>query len=245
MSKIAGISVVVLTMATISQARADPAFGNNAINFTAIPNGPGFTITDNSATITKTPLGNGFSVDYTYTLTSTVANQLIDTTWSATRKFSLPAKQDLLVTISGSVSVTIPAKNTVDLLVTGAILPDNLDTIFTSDMMTGPLNAKAVKWDQSSKSASFAVDNNNGYTLDLFSGPDWTPNAVGDKLVVDALYTVTVGGVPEPSTWAMLLIGFAGLGWAGFRRARSVADRALDSARSNRGRDCTAPSSGR
>lgn len=27
------------------------------------------------------------------------------------------------------------------------------------------------------------------------------------------------GGVPEPSTWAMLLIGFAGLSYAGYRRA--------------------------
>jgi PEP-CTERM motif len=26
--------------------------------------------------------------------------------------------------------------------------------------------------------------------------------------------------VPEPSTWAMLLLGFAGLGYAGYRRAR-------------------------
>jgi hypothetical protein len=26
--------------------------------------------------------------------------------------------------------------------------------------------------------------------------------------------------VPEPSTWAMLLIGFAGIGFAGWRRAR-------------------------
>jgi hypothetical protein len=26
--------------------------------------------------------------------------------------------------------------------------------------------------------------------------------------------------VPEPSTWAMLVLGFAGLGWAGYRRAR-------------------------
>jgi hypothetical protein len=26
-------------------------------------------------------------------------------------------------------------------------------------------------------------------------------------------------GVPEPSTWAMMLIGFAGLGYAGYRRA--------------------------
>jgi hypothetical protein len=36
--------------------------------------------------------------------------------------------------------------------------------------------------------------------------------------------TVTVtpitSGVPEPSTWAMMLLGFAGLGYAGYRRAR-------------------------
>ena len=34
--------------------------------------------------------------------------------------------------------------------------------------------------------------------------------------------------VPEPSTWAMMLLGFAGLGFAGYRRAR--AGRALTSA---------------
>ena len=28
-------------------------------------------------------------------------------------------------------------------------------------------------------------------------------------------------GVPEPSTWAMMLVGFAGLGYAGYRRARA------------------------
>jgi hypothetical protein len=28
-----------------------------------------------------------------------------------------------------------------------------------------------------------------------------------------------VSGVPEPSTWAMMLLGFAGLGYAGFRRS--------------------------
>jgi hypothetical protein len=28
------------------------------------------------------------------------------------------------------------------------------------------------------------------------------------------------GGVPEPSTWAMLLLGFAGLGFAGYRKAQ-------------------------
>jgi hypothetical protein len=29
-------------------------------------------------------------------------------------------------------------------------------------------------------------------------------------------------GVPEPSTWAMMALGFAGLGYAGFRRNSKV-----------------------
>jgi PEP-CTERM motif len=34
-------------------------------------------------------------------------------------------------------------------------------------------------------------------------------------------YAVTVGSaVPEPSTWAMMLLGFAGLGFAGYRTSR-------------------------
>jgi hypothetical protein len=33
--------------------------------------------------------------------------------------------------------------------------------------------------------------------------------------------TLTITGVPEPSTWAMMLLGFAGLGFAGYRKAKS------------------------
>ncbi len=32
----------------------------------------------------------------------------------------------------------------------------------------------------------------------------------------------TTSGVPEPSTWAMMFIGFAGLGFAGYRKARTA-----------------------
>jgi hypothetical protein len=32
-----------------------------------------------------------------------------------------------------------------------------------------------------------------------------------------------VVGVPEPSTWAMMLLGFAGLGFAGYRSSKSKA----------------------
>ena len=31
--------------------------------------------------------------------------------------------------------------------------------------------------------------------------------------------TVSTDAIPEPSTWAMMLLGFAGLGYAAFRRS--------------------------
>ncbi len=34
-------------------------------------------------------------------------------------------------------------------------------------------------------------------------------------------WSVSVAAVPEPSTWAMMLLGFAGLGFAGYRRTAS------------------------
>jgi hypothetical protein len=35
-----------------------------------------------------------------------------------------------------------------------------------------------------------------------------------------ALFQTKVSAVPEPSTWAMLLLGFAGMGFVGYRKAR-------------------------
>ena len=36
-----------------------------------------------------------------------------------------------------------------------------------------------------------------------------------------AALATSSSAVPEPSTWAMMLLGFAGLGFAGYRRARA------------------------
>jgi hypothetical protein len=36
-----------------------------------------------------------------------------------------------------------------------------------------------------------------------------------------AIGPVSIASVPEPSTWAMMLLGFVGLGYAGYRRARA------------------------
>ena len=37
----------------------------------------------------------------------------------------------------------------------------------------------------------------------------------------DLAFTLVGSAVPEPSTWAMLIVGFAGLGFAGYRKAKS------------------------
>jgi hypothetical protein len=47
-------------------------------------------------------------------------------------------------------------------------------------------------------------------------------NADGQTYQVN-LGEPAVVSAPEPSTWAMMLIGFAGLGFVGYRRARAVA----------------------
>ncbi len=51
---------------------------------------------------------------------------------------------------------------------------------------------------------TFAVNNDGKYNFDLTG------------------LTATIrSSIPEPSTWAMMLLGFAGLGFAGYRRAKS------------------------
>ena len=53
---------------------------------------------------------------------------------------------------------------------------------------------------------------------------DVHPTAAGQLLVSDAALRALGLPVPEPSTWAMLIIGFGGLGFAGYRaRARAAA----------------------
>jgi len=62
---------------------------------------------------------------------------------------------------------------------------------------------------------------------DPSGAPGGDPSDGASGALVDPIGTPTLPGgdtpggataVPEPSTWAMLLLGFAGLGYAGFRR---------------------------
>ena len=63
------------------------------------------------------------------------------------------------------------------------------------------------------------------FSLDLFAGTyvySWGSGGHADTFTIKIASGLVAGSVPEPSTWAMMLIGFAGLGYAGLGRKRSV-----------------------
>jgi hypothetical protein len=49
----------------------------------------------------------------------------------------------------------------------------------------------------------------------------------GDFADNSGAYTIRITQVPEVSTWAMMLLGFAGLGYAGWRTQRKSAELAV------------------
>jgi hypothetical protein len=63
----------------------------------------------------------------------------------------------------------------------------------------------------------FASDSNRYFVISGFDFNKAVFSSNGNSFEFD---NVAVGGVPEPSTWAMLLLGFAGLGFAGYRRTK-------------------------
>jgi PEP-CTERM motif len=67
----------------------------------------------------------------------------------------------------------------------------------------------------------------NGDLVDLYSNGGNAPGDYGVVVWADgAKDTTSEGGLsltaPEPSTWAMMIIGFAGLGFAGYRKSQKT-----------------------
>ncbi len=53
---------------------------------------------------------------------------------------------------------------------------------------------------------------------DIFVNVVGDDPAAGDKLILDVTTNGNTPVIPEPSTWALMLLGFAGLGFVGYRR---------------------------
>jgi hypothetical protein len=104
---------------------------------------------------------------------------------------------------------------------------------------TSPVTLSGLKWAISAGTTywlTVVADQSyvDGHGMDSYWSTGNAPGPVGyfssdlhSWFIEDASYVtlpeaeILATTVPEPSTWAMMLLGFAGLGYAGYRRARA------------------------
>jgi probable HAF family extracellular repeat protein len=81
---------------------------------------------------------------------------------------------------------------------------------------------QAVGW-SIGMGSSYATEWSDGRVIDLGGLPGSTDSyAYGINDAGQAVGDSRLSTVPEPSTWAMMLLGFAGLAFAGYRRSERV-----------------------
>jgi hypothetical protein len=93
--------------------------------------------------------------------------------------------------------------------------------------ITEPFTYKAKNSNGGYGQGSFQiVSNTNGsYLINTYASlvPTTVSMSLGDGIKGASAVADLAAGAPEPSTWAMMLIGFAGLGFTAYRRTRKAA----------------------
>ncbi len=143
--------------------------------------------------------------------------------------------------------LTIPAHfvqapnggSTIDVEDTRIVITNKLPATFCSDgasagaactdpftgfefLFSAGVNITGVSVDSSSDFLPNSTPPHDGLQLlsptDILVDLTGAAPAIDGKLILDLAFTPIGPPVPEPSTWALMLLGFAGLGFAGWRR---------------------------
>jgi hypothetical protein len=92
-------------------------------------------------------------------------------------------------------------------------LTDSLNGTILSGAALTNANAPVGSW--ATFNYSFVAPTTEGYTLSFLFTSDPTP---AKDMLLDG---VSVSSVPEPSTWAMMILGFCGIGFMAYRRKQN------------------------
>jgi hypothetical protein len=151
-----------------------------------------------TATAMSTLASLDIALDSVFTLTATAVSSKSSVTGapSATGSTTLA---NLVITVLGS-SVTIP------------VTPPANDVIFDTAGLEIILNQQIPDTHES------AGITTNAIAIDFTKFPSGINLVNGDIDIAQSMASINV--IPEPSTWVMMLLGFAGLGYAGYRKAR-------------------------
>jgi hypothetical protein len=93
----------------------------------------------------------------------------------------------------------------------------SIDTYNVLTLFNGA-NSVVVSVPPVADGGQFADDSNRYFVVSGFEFDKVVFSSTQNSFEFD---NVAVAGAPEPSTWAMMLLGFAGLGFAGYRKAKS------------------------
>jgi hypothetical protein len=94
------------------------------------------------------------------------------------------------------------------------------NSLYWVDLTSSNVDGPFVSWASTSDVSGVGVAENYNSSLATFLS--FFPNQGVPPFAIDFAYKMEVTGtaVPEPSTWAMMLLGFAGLGCAGYWASR-------------------------
>jgi hypothetical protein len=173
-----------------------------------------------SLTLAALTMGCALSV-----VTATNASATVETfNWSLTG--GLPSKGFAPLQGGGTLTATSNDDGswTVDAVTgeVGGLTIAGVTNFFVSDNLVFPAGLTQV----STRGFAFVTD--SGVDVDIFSffaqGSVPSGNAYGEETSVGfGVGTFAMSPVPEPSTWAMMTLGFAGLGFVAYRKAKAPA----------------------
>jgi hypothetical protein len=137
---------------------------------------------------------------------------------------SARAATELVFTITGAgnvITFDLPQNPTPDASSAGASFTfDTVDGTFNGT--TRVFSGGATFWNPDQDNGDLHLDFFSPFFGDiLYMGSESSPTfKTGTFDISDGefSYVLTIGSVPELSTWGLMLLGFAGLGFAGYRR---------------------------
>jgi hypothetical protein len=147
------------------------------------------------------------------------------------------SSNEILFTVTGAdysspITFTLPASPTPDFINTNSFGFDSVQihTNSISEHVYGLTFYTSAE--QGGFEDTLGLGGFSGPDVFLLSGPQLFSGSTSNPYFVPGAYsvlsenvfqdTVTLTAVPEPSTWSMLLLGFAGLGFARYRARKNV-----------------------
>jgi PEP-CTERM motif len=153
-------------------------------------------------------------------VTGSVSGTNLAPAYSATTQ---DPSQYLAVLADGTATLTLPKEQGVEIYA-GSIDSYNMITFSNGLSYTGAQLASMIP--ALADSGCEFCSNSNGRLSFLFTPAEavtWVNFTTDGSNAFEIAQVTSTGTIPEPSTFAMLMLGFAGLGFAGYRQSRKTA----------------------